>query len=166
MSPASGQQSIANDRLEAQAIKLDMNMDEIGEVLWNGLAQVPFAIGVNNHMGSLITQHPGHMQWLMQWLHGTDLFFVDSKTSEQSVAEQIAKQNNIPSISRDVFLDHDPNPAAIARQYDQLLQIAREQGVALAIGHPYPATLKLLAKRLPLLKKQGIRLVGVSALLR
>ena len=159
-------QSISNQDAEKTAIRLDMNMEQIGEVLWNGLAEVPFAIGINNHQGSLITQHPGHMQWLMQWLRGTDLYFVDSLTSEQSVAGQIARANGIPSLQRDIFLDHDPSPRAIEIQFDKLLHLARQKGIALAIGHPYPATINMLVRRLPELQQQGFRLQSVSKLIQ
>jgi len=159
-------QSIAGQQPEPEAIHLDMSMDEVGQVLWNGLSEVPHAIGINNHQGSLITQHPGHMQWLMQWLRGTNLYFVDSLTSEQSVAGNIANANGIPNLKRDIFLDHDPSPQAIEKQFDKLLQLAKQKGVALAIGHPYPATIKMLDKRLPQLHQQGIRLLSVSNLLK
>jgi len=159
-------QSISDRHGESQAIRLDMNMDEIGQILWNGLADVPFAIGINNHQGSLVTQHPGHMQWLMQWLRGTGLYFVDSLTSEQSVADEVARENGIPSIKRDIFLDHDPSPKAIEQQFDHLIRVAKKKGVALAIGHPYPATIQMLGKRLPTLQAQGIRLLNVSSLIK
>jgi len=159
-------QSISNRDSENDAIRLDMNMDQIGEVLWNGLAEVPFAMGINNHQGSLITQHPGHMQWLMQWLRGTGLYFVDSLTSEQSVARQLAQANGIPSLQRDIFLDHDRSPKAIEQQFDKLLLLAKQKGVAIAIGHPYPATIKMLGRRLPQLKRQGVRLLSVSDLIK
>jgi len=159
-------QSISNSHAEPQLIRLDMTMDQVGEVLWNGLAEVPYVKGINNHQGSLITQHPGHMQWLMQWLRGTGLYFVDSRTSEQSVAQKVAQDNGIPNLQRDIFLDHDPSPAAIEAQFDKLVQVAKQKGVALAIGHPYPATIKMLGRRLPKLQHQGIRLLSVSNLIQ
>lgn len=159
-------QSMQSDPLEANAITLDMGDDDIGRVLWGALTAVPFAKGINNHMGSLITQHPGHMQWLMEWLQGTELYFVDSVTSEKSVALQSAKENQIPSIRRDVFLDHSRDINSINDQFDHLIALAKIKGIALAIGHPYPETLAVLERRLKLLPSLGIHLVPVSRLIQ
>jgi hypothetical protein len=126
---------------------------------------VPFIQGVNNHMGSSLTQDPGKMSWLMGLLQKYPLYFVDSRTSSNSVAGNIAVGKNIPSLDRDVFLDHDDDPKAIAFQFRRLLQIARKQGTAVAIGHPYMSTLGYLENVLPKLDGLGIKLVSPSGLL-
>jgi polysaccharide deacetylase 2 family uncharacterized protein YibQ len=132
----------------------------------NSLAAVPHAIGINNHMGSLLTQHPGHMQWLMHAIgQRGNLFFVDSFTVASSVAQRIATENWVPNIRRDVFLDSDRSIQAIEHQFQRLLNKAQKEGIALAIGHPYPETLAVLERMLPTLKDQGVRLVPVSRLI-
>src|SRR5690606_23829095 len=110
----------------------------------DNLAAVPHVRGVNNHMGSLITRHPGHMTWLMQDLARDGLFFVDSYTHPQSVALEMAREGGVPAARRDVFLDHVAEPEAIAHQFRRLLARARSDGHAIGIGHPYPATLAFL----------------------
>jgi hypothetical protein len=127
---------------------------------------VPHVSGLNNHMGSLLTQHPGTMAWLMQALgeHG-DLFFVDSRTTSATVAQQLAGEFGIPSMSRNVFLDNEPAPEAVRKQFRQLLETARREGTALGRGHPYPATLAVLEEELAQLAGQGIQLLPVSRLI-
>ncbi|MGD8938665.1 MAG: divergent polysaccharide deacetylase family protein [Gammaproteobacteria bacterium] len=160
-------QSTEAEPLGPGALTLDMSASQLLQTFLTGLASVPHAVGVNNHMGSLLTQHPGHMQWLMHAIaEKGDLFFVDSFTIAKSIAYKIANENSIPSMKRDVFLDSVRNPAAIRRQFYRLLDTARKNGVALAIGHPYPDTLNMLETLLPTLPQQGIQLVPISQLIK
>lgn len=145
------------------AITLDMTEAALRRTLRDDLATVPHVAGVNNHMGSLITRHPGHMAWLMSELRRRgDLYFVDSRTTRYSVALRLAEEYGVPAVRRHVFLDHKREPAAIRRQYRRLLAMARREGFAVAIGHPYPETLEVLEAVLPRLKDNGVRLVPVS----
>jgi len=136
-------------------------------LLRRALAAVPMAVGVNNHQGSLLTAQHEPMRWLMQALrrHG-GLYFVDSRTTAATVAEPLAWEQELPATRRQVFLDDARGPAAVQREWQRLLQLARRQGTALAIGHPYPETLALLRSEIPRLQAQGIRLVAPSALIR
>ncbi len=132
----------------------------------NGLGSVPYVRGINNHMGSLLTQDPTAMGWLMEEIARQDnLYFVDSRTTRYTVAHQVANEYQVPGFSRNVFLDHVLEPRAIAREFRRLLTIARKEGVALAIGHPHPETLAFLDSALPLLEERGIMLLPVSALI-
>jgi polysaccharide deacetylase 2 family uncharacterized protein YibQ len=149
------------------ALALNMTHEEFLRTLRDDLAAVPYAAGINNHMGSLITRHPGHMEWLMRELHRRgDLYFVDSRTTAATVAQRVAQENAVPNLRRNVFLDDDLSPAAIARQFQRLLALARRHGSAVAIGHPHPATLSFLEQHLPDLARQGIRLLPVSQVIR
>ena len=140
---------------------------ELARILRDDLASVPHVSGVNNHMGSLLTQEAQPMGWLMSEIaRRKGLYFVDSHTSKYSVAWDVARQYRIPSLQRQVFLDHDRDPAAIAYQFRRLLTLARRQGVALAIGHPHRQTLAFLERALPLLETEGIDILPVSALIR
>ena len=153
-------------RTEPAAITLDMSREHFARAFERAMSSVPFATGVNNHRGSLLTRHPGHMQWLMEELRERDsLFFVDSYTTHHSVALQIAAEAGVPAVKRDVFLDSDPRPESVAREFERLKSLARSRGSAVAIGHPYEATLTHLEQALPLLEQEGFELVPVSALL-
>ena len=133
----------------------------------SNLAAIPFIRGVNNHMGSQITPSLKHMQWLMADLaERGDLYFVDSMTIDTSIAGQTALAQGIPMVKRDIFLDNERDPVQLQRQFAKLLKVARQQGYAVAIGHPYPETLAMLEAELPGLAAKGIQLVPVSRLIQ
>lgn len=123
------------------------------------LAGVPGAIGVNNHMGSRLTGNAEPMALLMDELLGSGLVFIDSRTTARSRAADAARAAGVASTERDVFLDHDQDPAAIERQVERWLELARTSGCALAIAHPRPATFAVLERVLP--RAQGIDRVGI-----
>ena len=146
---------------------LTSNMEQVEflAVLRQNLASTPHVRGVNNHMGSRLTEQAEPMRWLMQELLKHRLYFVDSRTSAQTQALIMAKRINLPSRKRDVFLDDERNSHQIHRQLIRALETAQQQGSAVAIGHPYPETLGVLEKLQPLLDRYHVRLVTVSALM-
>ncbi|MEJ2060057.1 MAG: divergent polysaccharide deacetylase family protein [Gammaproteobacteria bacterium] len=155
-------------RLGPDGLTLDMDETQMKRTVQKALADIPYVRGVNNHMGSLLTQHPGDMAWVMQVLqqHG-GLYFIDSRTTPRTVAEQVAAEHGLPHAARNVFLDAKPgDPAYVAHQFDTLIQIARARGYAIAIGHPHPATLMVLRERLRNLASDGVTLVHASQLIR
>jgi hypothetical protein len=128
------------------------------------LATVPGAVGVNNHMGSGLTQRPEQMGWLMDALKARGKFWIDSMTSNRSVAATIALERRIPHLRRDVFLDDVVDARHIRAQFRELLEVARRRGHALAIGHPHPETTAVLRAELAQLDGAGATLVSVSTL--
>ncbi|PLX60766.1 divergent polysaccharide deacetylase family protein [Sedimenticola selenatireducens] len=159
-------QSHEGNRLGPGALTLHMTEAAFKRTLIDNLNAIPHARGLNNHMGSLLTRHPGAMAWLMQGMRERgDLFFVDSRTTLATVARQLALEYGVPSASRDVFLDNDRSLEAIDRQFVQLLKRARRQGYAIGIGHPYPETTQVLARRLGELTSSGIRLIPASEMI-
>lgn len=120
-------------------------------------------VGMNNHMGSKLTQDRGAMERLMARLYENGLLFVDSRTIGGSVAEHVAADHNVPHTGRDVFLDHDPDYAGVMKSLEKVEQIARREGVAVAIGHPKTDTIRALAEWLPTLHEKKLVLVPVSA---
>jgi len=152
------------NRDEPGAITLDMSRAAFHEAFASALASVPHAIGVSNHRGSLLTRHPGHMSWLMEEIAAHDgMFFVDSYTTHQSVAMQIAAEQGIAAARRHVFLDNDRSATALENAFAELTERARRDGLAVAIGHPYPETLAFLEARLTELDTERVELVPVSA---
>jgi polysaccharide deacetylase 2 family uncharacterized protein YibQ len=142
-----------------------MKKDDFLRILRQDIDALPLAQGVNNHMGSRLTQETEPMQWLMAELHQRGLYFVDSRTSAQTRALDIARQFQVPSVKRDVFLDDLNETKAIQYQLNRAIQFARQRGSAVAIGHPYPLTLAVLEQIQPLLAAEGVTLVYVSQLL-
>jgi polysaccharide deacetylase 2 family uncharacterized protein YibQ len=126
------------------------------------LSTVPHAIGINNHMGSLLTTHPAAMDWLMRELRARNLFFIDSRTHADSIALATARAHGVPALERQVFLDRDPAPQAVAAELARLEQLARRNGYALAIGHPYASTLAALERWLPELQQRGIHVIPLA----
>ena len=146
---------------------LDMSREQFSSAFAENLESVPHVVGINTHRGSLLTRHPGHMTWLMdEILDRGDLFFVDSYTTAQSIALRMARENDIPSVRRDVFLDPDPLPETIVREFARLKEIASQRGLAVGIGHPYPTTLKYLEAALPGLLADGYELISIGELIR
>ncbi|HVE65570.1 MAG TPA: divergent polysaccharide deacetylase family protein [Thermoanaerobaculia bacterium] len=139
--------------------------ERIAEIVAADLETVPGAIGVNNHMGSAATADARVMRAVVRVLADRGLFLLDSRTTEASVARRVAKEISVPAVSRRVFLDSVPKAAAIDRSFRELLAKAREEGSALAIGHPYPETMAMLERELPKLEEKGITLVRVRTLL-
>jgi polysaccharide deacetylase 2 family uncharacterized protein YibQ len=158
--------SVDGRPLDAGAVTLDMTERQFVTTVQANLALLPHAVGINNHMGSLLTRHPGHMVWLMRALQARQpMFFVDSRTTVATVARQVALESGVPTVDRNVFLDNDLDEEKIAFQFNRLLALARKQGSALAIGHPYPQTLALLERQIPTLAEKGIHLVPVRDLI-
>ncbi len=151
---------------EPGSIMLDTTRKEFAEAFAAAAARVPYARGVNNHRGSLLTRHPGHMRWLMEEIQRReDWFFVDSYTTHHSVALTIAEEHAIPAAKRDVFLDSHRDTASIEREFERLKDIARREGAAIGIGHPIPETLAFLEAALPELEAEGFRLVSLTEIL-
>lgn len=145
---------------------LDVNMDKntTTSILRRDLSAIPYVQGVNNHMGSELTQMQPNMDWVMSELFRYPVYFVDSRTIASTVAGKTASRYKVPSLDRDVFLDNEQNEAYIDRQFHELIRKARENGTAIAIGHPHQATVDYLLKKLPELDQQGIAVATVSAL--
>ena len=140
-------------------------IEELAKRLDAALAKVPYAAGINNHMGSRMTAQREPMAWLMGELQQRHLFFVDSRTSAATVAAAEAQRIGLAHVSRDVFLDDVRTTEAITGQLQQGIALARRQGSAVLIGHPYPQTLEVLERELPRLRSQGIELIRLKQMI-
>ena len=160
-------QSVEDMPLGAGGITLDMTEGEIRSTVTDDLASLPHLAGMNNHEGSLITQHPGDMAWILQALHAAGpYFYIDSYTSTDSVGYQVAREQQVPAARRNVFLDDVNTEEAVRAQWRRLLKIAKRDGFALAIGHPRSATFTVLEAELPGLSAEGISLVAPSEIVK
>jgi uncharacterized protein len=121
-------------------------------------------VGINNHMGSLLTTDPERMAIVMAELRRLGLLFLDSRTSPQSVAARAAAHLGVPHAGRDVFIDNDLGHASVLRQLERAERIARFHGHAVAIGHPHDVTIEALKAWLPQLEARGIALAPISAI--
>lgn len=147
------------------ALTTQMSKRELAAATAAALAAVPGALGVNNHMGSKLSADRAAMTAILGELRRENRYFLDSRTAAGSVGFEVARELGVPSANRDLFLDDDPDPAAIAAQFALLLARAREQGAAIALAHPRPSTLAVLAEQIPQAIAAGIEFVPVSYLL-
>ncbi len=155
-----------NKPYEKDGLLLVMSKQEILSHMNNYFTQVPFAAGANNHMGSNFTEHDEQMRIVLNYLKARGLFFVDSKTSPNSLGDRIAREIGVDTAARSVFIDNVQNQAAIRFQLDQLVSLARKHGSAIGICHPHKITVKTLAALLPELQREGITFVYASDLAR
>jgi polysaccharide deacetylase 2 family uncharacterized protein YibQ len=148
------------------ALFTGLSPEEIIERLRWGFGRFDGFVGINNHMGSKFTADERGMASVMEELRARGLAFLDSRTSLSTVGIRLAIAYGVPHAARDVFLDDDHTPAAIAEQLARVEQLARQHGSAIAIGHPHDATLAALHAWLPLLGNKGLALVPLTAIVQ
>lgn len=161
------QSSNSEAAMEPNSLNEKMDEDQLTANLHSMLSAIPNIKGINNHMGSHLTEIDYFMRPIMDIIrsYNPGLYFLDSRTTANSVAQTEALNYGLNSISRDVFLDNDyTNIESIRLQYQIWLQKARERGFAIAIGHPHSTTIKFLRENLPLTQKQ-FEFVSVSKLI-
>lgn len=147
-------------------LRTDLSPDELRQRLDWDLGRLSGYVGINNHMGSKFSRWPDGMALVMQALRARGLLFLDSRTIADSVGAKEAAAYGVPHADRDVFLDNDQNPGAVAAMLAELERIARKRGFAVGIGHPHPGTIEALQKWLPTLAPRGFVLVPLSAIVR
>jgi polysaccharide deacetylase 2 family uncharacterized protein YibQ len=146
-------------------LNVDMGSEQIAQLTTDAMAQVPGAVGVNNHTGSKFTANADQMALFLDVVKQKGWFFLDSKTGPDSKGFEVAKEMGIPSTIRDVFLDDVAEAGEIKRQWAEMVRIARKTGRAVAIGHFRALTLDVIEEELPKLEGGGITLVPLSELL-
>ncbi|MBI1214601.1 MAG: divergent polysaccharide deacetylase family protein [Alphaproteobacteria bacterium] len=144
---------------------VDMPASEIRAHVLKNLSLFKGYDGVNNHMGSKFTCDRAGLETVMKILRKRDLYFLDSKTIAQSVAEDVARENGLPTSHRDVFIDNTESVAAVAQSLRRIEYVAKHAGTAIAIGHPKDVTLDGLEKWLPTLKDKGFDLVPLRTVI-
>lgn len=155
---------LSKQRLERDTLQPSMSNEEVQRILRNAVDNVPYAVGLNNHMGSAMTSSLSGMQKVMQALSGYRLYFLDSMTIGNSQATSAAAGTEVKVLKRNVFLDDTADQEEIRRQFNRAIDLARRNGSAIAIGHPRPDTIKVLQRMLAALPAD-IVLVAPSKLL-
>ena len=142
-----------------------MPPDQLINQLIRNLDAVPFVVGVNNHMGSKMTASSIHMYQIFTILKKRGIYFIDSRTTSESLSKPSARLLQVPFAQRDVFIDHIPKPSFIRKQIKLLVRIAGNQGQAIGIVHPHRITYEIFREVLPELKKKVV-LVSASDLVQ
>lgn len=151
--------------LDKGGLRDGMSAQKVRATVRAALERIPQAVGANNHMGSTVTRRPELMLPLMKELASQNRYFIDSLTTPDSVAAITARDQQLPTDRRDIFLDNETDELRINEQFNKLLAVARRRGHAIGIAHPYPETLSYLKKVLPLLSDMDVEMVPVSRLL-
>jgi len=156
-------QSVGKAKPEPLELRRGMSAGDVSVLVKEFLRAVPDVAGVNNHQGSQSTADVGLMDALMPVLREHKLFYIDSRTTKETVAYDAARRAGVPCAFRNVpFLDDVVEPSAVRKQLQLAVRGAKEHGEAVAIGHPHPATLAALKEILPQAKAQGVQLVFAS----
>jgi hypothetical protein len=143
------------------ALLSSMSADDLIAQLRENLSDVPGIKGVNNHMGSKLTAESARLYQVFSVLKQEGLFFIDSRSTAETVGRPSARLFQLPFAERDVFIDHIQDPDLIRLRVKELIQIARKNGEAIGIAHPSKTTLRILEEMLPMLKKE-VQLVPAS----
>ncbi|WP_168393412.1 divergent polysaccharide deacetylase family protein [Erwinia amylovora] len=155
---------LSKQPLEKDTLRPDMSTEEIGRIIREAAAAVPYAVGLNNHMGSAMTSSLPGMQKVMRVLNHYHFYFLDSMTIGNSQATRAAAGTSVKVVKRRVFLDDSQNEADIRVQFTRAVRLAQHDGSAIAIGHPHPSTVRVLQQMLTTLPAD-INLVRPSQLL-
>jgi len=143
-----------------------MTPEEFAATLAEDLSAVPHISGVNNHMGSALTQDREKMEIVLAAIKERRLFFVDSRTIAKSVAYDVAVKMGVSALERNVFLDNEANVESVKKQIDVLIEKAKTDGKALAICHPRPETIRALKDMEKKLTGTEVQVVPASGLLK
>ena len=169
-SAKSGHEIMVHIPMEAQnavdvapdVLTTQMSLSEIKDNLLEMLKKFKNIKGINNHMGSKLTEDYGRMKTVMEVLKEQGLYFLDSKTSPKSKAEMAAKDSGIAYAHRHIFLDNQNDKAYILGQLSKVERLANKNGYAIAIGHPKTQTYAALKEWLPTVDKKGIKIIPLS----
>lgn len=143
--------------LEEEPFNLTVKMpaNEIEKKLKKAFDEIPEATGMNNHQGSRLTEDTRAMAVVASFLKEKNKFFIDSRTTSGSVAEEQMIEFGVPVAVRRIFLDNDLDPDLISKQLDKLAYWAERRGRAIGIGHAKLTTLEVIKKEIPRLKAEG-----------
>jgi len=143
------------------ALLSQMPADDFIGQLKADINRIPGLKGVNNHMGSAISTSSERMRQIFSILKKDGLYYIDSRTTAETVARPSAELLQLPFAERDIFIDHVETQRFIRKQLRKLIRRAQRQGYAVGIAHPHTVTCKVLAELLPELKK-SVTLVPAS----
>ncbi|HCN25086.1 MAG TPA: divergent polysaccharide deacetylase family protein [Candidatus Marinimicrobia bacterium] len=144
-------------------LNTDMTSSEIESRMEKVITHLPQAVGMNNHQGSKATENKRVMNVVGSVLKKYGMYFVDSRTTPESIAESMMMSLGVHTTNRDIFLDNEADSYLINKQLDQLISTAQHKGSAIGVGHARPMTLQVLQKRIPELKKAGFEFKFVSS---
>jgi polysaccharide deacetylase 2 family uncharacterized protein YibQ len=144
------------------ALLMGQDKETQRRLFFKALEQVPGAVGVNNHMGSRFTENREAMSVFLELVKEKKLFFIDSATTDKTVACDVAREVGVPCLRRDVFLDHEVTVSFTRAQLVRLFDVAKTKELTIAIGHPHRVTLELLQKGLTETRSKNLEIVSLD----
>jgi hypothetical protein len=143
----------------------EMDETNLLRQLSKDIEAVPYIKGVSNHMGSRLMEDPEKIKIVLSELKRRGLFFLDSRTTPQTIGLQVAQSVGLKAMERSIFIDNSSADEDIKQQLERLIQISLSKGKAIGIGHPHPSTIKSLKEMIPKMKEMGIELVPLSGVM-
>jgi len=143
----------------------EMDETNLLRQLSKDIEAVPYIKGVSNHMGSRLMEDPEKIKIVLSELKRRGLFFLDSRTTPQTIGLQVAQSVGLKAMERSIFIDNSSAEEDIKKQLERLIQISLSKGKAIGIGHPHPSTIKSLKEMIPKMKEMGIELVPLSGVM-
>ncbi len=136
---------LSKQPLERDTLHPQMRIEEIQRIIRQAIINVPYAVGMNNHMGSAMTSNLPAMQKVMQVLDQYQLYFLDSLTINNSQVSRAAQGTGIKVIKRQIFLDQSPTETAIRQQFNQAVALACRHCHWPSLSRHYPGTTENVA---------------------
>jgi Uncharacterized protein conserved in bacteria len=158
-------EAMGNASEESMTVRVGDSQEKINKMLNDGLAQIPGAVGANNHQGSKVTSDEATIRKVMNAVKSQDIYFLDSRTISSSKAESTARSMGIPTASNQLFLDGEADVGYIKDKIRQAVENAKANGTYIVIGHDRPATLQALKEMEPIFDEMGVEVVPLSQLL-
>jgi polysaccharide deacetylase 2 family uncharacterized protein YibQ len=110
-------------------------------------------------------EESGKVRIVFSELKRRGLFFLDNRTTPQTVGLQVAQSVGLRALERTLFIDHSSDEEEIKQKLERLIQFSVSTGKAIGVGHPHPSTLKSLKEMIPKMKEKGIEIVPLSYML-
>ena len=151
---------------EKFVLMTDMDSETIKRRINNAFSQIPTAIGMNNHQGSKASADQHVMSNVAKVIKEKGLFFLDSRTTVETVIVTTMEVFGVPTAKRNIFLDNEDNELEIKKQLQKLVKKASKDGSSIGIGHAKRNTLRVLKEEIPKLQKRGFKFVFVSEMVR
>jgi uncharacterized protein len=165
MEPKKGKRSW----LGPKPITVDLSPKEVRNRVEEAIKSVPFAVGLNNHMGSLAVENEGIVRAIVQVAKEHKLYIIDSGTSSESKFPEITEELGVPLLKRDVFLDDISSSSHVRKQMIRLARVTEIKGSGIAIGH-VGITGRVCSvgvfESMDEFKKRNIKIVPVSELFK
>lgn len=140
------------------AITTDLSDEEIRKRVKDAIESIPYAVGMNHHMGSKATEDKRVMRIILEECHKHNLYYLDSKTTSKSVIKEIAEELNVPYLENDLFFDHIYTNQHIAKQASRLAKRLDTEKEFIAIGHvgvSGPSVVSVLKQYIPVYQKDA-----------